>query len=85
MGVYRDPVSSYHIKTANSPDSRFASDFVKISAPLVSFKGEPIIQAVQNPYQANIVTTDLSDDPKPKPKVAAWPLPIHSGKRAGLV
>ena len=67
VGVYRDPVSSYHIKTANSPDSRFASDFVKISAPLVSFPGEPIIQAVQNPYQA---TTDLTEESEPQPEPA---------------
>ena len=70
VGVYRDPVTSYHIKTANSPDSRFGSDFVKISAPLVSFKGEPIIQAVQNPYQVSIATTGLTEEPEPQPEPA---------------
>ena len=67
MGVtmYRDPVQSYHVKTVNSPDSRFASDFVKISAPVVSFPGEPILQAVQNPYQ---VSSPLTEEPEPQPE-----------------
>ena len=67
VSVYRDPVSSYQIKTASSPDSRFGSDFVKISAPLVSQPGEPIIQAVQNPYQLSAALTEEPEEPQPEP------------------
>ena len=51
VGSYRDPVNSYNIKTASSPESRLASDFLKINSPLVTFAGEPMLQAVRNPYQ----------------------------------
>ena len=65
VDVYRDPVSSYQIKNANSPDSRLASDYVKIS-PVVKFTGEPMVQAVHNPYEAN--TSGLTQEIEPKPE-----------------
>ena len=57
--VYQDPFQSYQkhpetylplTKTAYSPANRFSSNIVPINVPIVTPKGEPILQAISHPH-----------------------------------
>ena len=69
--IYKDPSYLYQspIGPTAGPANRFTSDSVSINAPIVNVKGEPMLQAVRNPFVEDVLIVEeekiSGDDPEP--------------------